>query len=168
MLKNLRKRGLAGFSSWHDIKESSWRFPNPLFAAIGIPTGTSAFHIPNALGQPTPFPSAPFHFTIWMTHLFDVKHITWAEKGRKSLSKRENMRELWLRSYRTCPTHELTAWNYYHICYCCFSCYSFILLVSIWNSIISSIFSVDDLPDLTLNISHDWKQSFVFWKTTCI
>lgn len=55
------------------------------------------------------------------------------EGKQKRLSQRENMRELWLWSYRTCPTHELTAWNYYHICYCCFSCYSFLLLASIWK-----------------------------------
>lgn len=80
---------MTGFQGWHDIKESPWRSPSPPSVATGIPTDISAFYIPNSVGRPPPLPSAPFHFTVWMTHLFDVKRITWEEKGRKRASQRE-------------------------------------------------------------------------------
>lgn len=96
-----------------------------------------------------PFLFAPFHFTLWMTHLFDGKHTTWEEKGNKnSLSKRENMRGI-LNS---------VIQNMFYTCTYCMKFLPHLLLLLLplfytsgfnFKLHISSIFSVDDLPDLT-------------------
>lgn len=123
-----------------------------VFMEIPKPSLRSHLHISryfcifysNCHGQPSPFPLHP------SLHNMNVI-LVWGETHRmrreeNSLSRRGSTRGIFSPVIQTCAIHALPVWNWYHICYCCFSCCCFILLVSVLSSIVSSIFSVDDLP----------------------
>ena len=124
-----------------------------------MPTGISAFYyIPNCLGQPAPFRSAPFHFTIWTTHSFDGKYITWEEKGRKKkqlVKERKHERNFKFSNIQ----HVLHTNLLYEIITTSVTVVSlatsFTLLVSILNAIISSIFFLS-MTYLTWLKYHSW------------
>lgn len=147
MLWGWRKR--TGFQDWHDTKASSWRFSNPLFVAIGTPIHRLAFYIPNCLSQPTPFPLHPSFHNVSDTFVWCETHHMRSEGKKNSLSKKENRRGI-LNS---------AIYDMFYTCTYCtkllphllllFLWLCFTLLPSILGSVISSISSVDDLPDLT-------------------
>lgn len=103
-----------------------------------------------------PFLFAPFHFTIWMTHLFDVKHTTWEEKGKKkSLSKRENMRGI-LNS---------VIQNMFYTCTYCMKLLPHLLLLLLYLILLVSILNSVSLAYFLLMTYLTWLKYLSWLKT---